>query len=403
MNVAALKKVKDLLGGDKFSRCDSMSLRLEKFVRIGGNTKKEEIEEVVRKSSGRIPALNPRGAVSFVAKLGGRLIVNQAGGILENAGLCIHPHYNAPYIPGSAVKGCARHAAWQAWDEMYDGEAKIKIAREIAEIFGYPTGDSKPKKEEDVDSGRIYLDEYLKEKCGYKDEDSHSGKVAFLPAVPETAAKLVVDIVNCHHKDYYGGERPDATDDELPIPNFFPAVKEGTRFTFTLVPCGADCGMMRRVKHWLAVAITGNGVGAKTAAGYGWFEYDEAAEAAAEERRRKDAAEKEEKEKAAAEAARIEAEKEASRAKRASMSVLERWQESGAAAVCGKKGKSFADAFTRADDDAKTEIVRALQSDEGIGAEVWNMIRTDKKRKCQSAVDAVFKWAKDKGLGGMPQ
>ena len=275
MNVAALKKVKDLLGGDKFPRCDSMSLRLEKFVRIGGNTKKEEIGEVVRKSSGRIPALNPRGAVSFVAKLGGRLIVNQAGGILENAGLCIHPHYNAPYIPGSAVKGCARHVAWQAWDEMDECEEKIAAAKEIAAIFGYPTGDSKPNKAEDAETGRIYLDEYLKEKCGYNDGDSHSGKVAFLPAVPETAAKLVVDIVNCHHKDYYGGEKkkPQATDDELPIPNFFPAIEAGVSFNFTLVQVG-NVDLKNQALHWLKIGLSQNGIGAKTMAGYGWFDID---------------------------------------------------------------------------------------------------------------------------------
>ena len=194
MNVTALTNVKGLLGGEKFPQCDSMSLRLEKFVRIGDNTKKEEVSAVVSKRAGSIPKFVPIGAVTFTAKLGGRLIVNQAGGILENAGLCIHPHFNSPYIPGSAVKGCARHAAWQAWNDAEEGDEKARIAKEIAEIFGYPTGDAKPKKAAEVEVGRIYLDEYLKDKCGYKEEDSHSGKVAFLAAVPETTAKLVVDI-----------------------------------------------------------------------------------------------------------------------------------------------------------------------------------------------------------------
>jgi CRISPR/Cas system CMR subunit Cmr6 (Cas7 group RAMP superfamily) len=117
VNITALKSVVSILGGEKIPKCDSMSLRLEKFVRLGNNTKKEEINEVVKKSQGRIPVIAPNGAVSFTAKLGGRLIVNQAGGVLENAGLCIHSHFNAPYIPGSAIKGCARHAAWQAWNE----------------------------------------------------------------------------------------------------------------------------------------------------------------------------------------------------------------------------------------------------------------------------------------------
>ena len=387
MNSTALKSIANLLD-DKFSKCDSMSLRLEKFVRIGDNTKKDEIQAVIGKSAGRIASVKPKGAITFVAKLGGRLIVNQAGGVLENAGLCIHPHYNAPYIPGSAVKGCARHAAWQAWEESEDGDAKISAAREIAEIFGFPTGDDG-------------LDEYLASQCGYG--SAQSGKVAFLAATPETTARLVVDLVNCHHKENYAGNRPYATDDESPIPNFFPAVEAGSRFIFTLAPCGADDELLKSAKHWLVVALRQNGIGAKTAAGYGWFDYDEVAEAAAEEKRNKVAAEKESRERAAAESARLEAERLAARERRASMSVLERWGESGAAAVCGKKGKSFVDAFARASDEVKTEMVRALQSADGIGFEVWKMIRTDNKRKNQDAVNAVCKWAKDKGLGRMPQ
>ena len=275
-----LEKVYGLLKGDgdnpDLPECDSMSLRLEKFVRIGDNTKKDEVVAVTKKAASKMPVVVPKCAVTITAKLGGRLIVNQAGGILENAGLCIHSHYNSPYIPGSAVKGCARHAAWQAWSEVEDGELKIKAAKDVAEIFGYPTGDSKPKKKEDVEPGRVYLDDYLKERCGYKENDSHSGKVAFFAAVPETKAKLVVDLVNCHHKDYYAGKKPVATDDESPIPNFFPAVEEGTRFTFTLVPLrDADEAVLKRAEHFLKVGLLQNGVGAKTAAGYGWFDIPE--------------------------------------------------------------------------------------------------------------------------------
>ncbi len=388
MNSTALNRVKELLGGDAFPKCESASLRLEKFVRLGDNIKKAEIEAVVSKTAGRIALPKPKGSISIIAKLGGRLIVNQAGGVLENAGLCIHPHCNAPYIPGSALKGCARHAAWQAWNEAECGDAKINAAKEVAAIFGYPTGERG-------------LDEYLKTQCGFS--NAQSGEVAFLSAVPETTARLVVDIVNCHHKEYYARKKPDATDDELPVPSFFPSVEAGARFVFTLVPRGADSELLARAKHWLVLALTQNGIGAKTSAGYGWFEYDEAAEAEAENRRKKEAAEKVAKAQAAAEMARLEAEQAATRARRASMGVLERWQESGALAVCGKGGKTFAKNFASADDDMKSEIVRALQFPDGIGADVWQMLRTDKKRKNQAAVDAVFKWAKDHNLGRMPQ
>jgi CRISPR type III-B/RAMP module RAMP protein Cmr6 len=390
MNVCALQKVRDLLGGDAFPKCESASLRLEKYVRVGDNTKKEEIEVVVSESQGRIPLVVPKRAVSFTAKLGGRLIVNQAGGVLENAGLCIHPHFNAPYIPGSAIKGCARHAAWQAWNEAEEGKAKIATAKEIAEIFGFPTCDKK-------------LDKYLTEECGYK--TAQSGKVSFLSAVPETTAKLVVDIVNCHHKDYYAGKesKPYATDDESPIPNFFPAVEAGARFTFTIAPLTNDSGLLAKAKHWVIEAITVNGIGAKTAAGYGWFLYDEQAEVE-RERRIREEEEKRKKEEERAEAERMQAQRdEERRAHRAAMSIEDLWREQGAAAICGKAGKTFESVFCRSDDEKKDEIVKVLQQVEGVGAEVWNMLRTDKKRKNQNAVTAVFKWVKDRKLGRMPQ
>ena len=44
MTATALSEVRDLLGGEKFPECESPSLRLEKFVRIGDNAKREEMK-----------------------------------------------------------------------------------------------------------------------------------------------------------------------------------------------------------------------------------------------------------------------------------------------------------------------------------------------------------------------
>ena len=251
--------------GKDFARCESPSLRLEKFVHLGDNSKKNEIDAVVachREHARPIPVFEPKGAVSFVAKLRSRLIVNQAGGILENAGLCLHPHFGAPYIPGSAVKGVARHSAWCEWKEAKGAgdEAKAAdVSNRIAEVFGYPTGD------------KDGLDAYLAAR-GWKDK-STSGTVAFLSAVPVDAGRLTTDIVNCHHPTYYAGGKPIATDDESPNPQFFPAVDEGVSFLFSIVPVrpGADA---EAAKGWLVRALSENGAGAKTSAGYGWFDCD---------------------------------------------------------------------------------------------------------------------------------
>ena len=262
MNTTALHKVCELLGGDTFPKCESASLRLEKLVRIGGeDVKKAEIDAVVGKRPQSIPHLQPRGAVSFVATLGGRLIVNQAGGILENAGLCIHPHFNAPSIPGSAIKGCARHAAWQVWKEAEEGEAKLAAAKEVAAIFGFPTGDTKPKDPKKVEPGRVYLDDYLVRQGVYKATDAFSGKVAFLAAVPEKTAQIVSDVLTPH-----GGN--DWTD---PVPCVFPAVEAGCGFVFTLVPLDGAGELLEKAKCHLQTGLVKNGIGAKANGGYGHF------------------------------------------------------------------------------------------------------------------------------------
>ena len=241
----ATQEVRDLLGDD-FGRCESPSLRLEKFVRLGDDSKKAEIDAVVkchRTHAKPVPAVEPPGAVSFVARLRSRLIVNQAGGILENAGLCLHPHFGAPCIPGSAVKGIARHAAWCEWYEETDSEKKTSLAADRSRIFG---------------------------------EMSGSGTVAFFSAFPIDTAPLVTDIVNSHHPAYYGGKQRVATDDESPVPVFFPAVESGPRFLFTLVPLrGCPDADLERARGWLRTALSEHGAGAKTAAGYGWFDCDE--------------------------------------------------------------------------------------------------------------------------------
>lgn len=261
MSVTALTEVQALLGGISFPGCESPSLRLEKFVQLGNKTKGAEIDAFIscqKRCHMAAQPFKPKGAEQFVAKLGGRLIVNQAGGILENAGICLHPHFGYPYIPGSAVKGIARHAAWREWEQETDEGRKQKIARSLAHVFGYPTGDDD-------------LDDYLEELGAEK----HSGNIAFLAAVPDGSVLLVKDIVNCHHTNYYSGKQKKAVDNEAPNPQFFPAVEAGGTYIFTLVPLWCS-GLedMSLAKGWLVDALVQSGIGAKTAAGYGWFSYN---------------------------------------------------------------------------------------------------------------------------------
>ena len=282
---SAPKAVRDVLGAD-YSRCDSPSLRLEKLVRIpekGRNEeekkreariKKEEVQAVIDRVNALdeartffscLPPLPPN-VKEIKAKLGGRMIVDPSGSLIEHAGMKLHPHFGMPFIPGSSVKGVARHAAWCEWRDA-DEVDKSKIAKQIADVFGYPTNEEE-------------LDEALaKAKTPVK-----AGSVAFLSAYPTDHASLVLDIVNVHHREYYLRTmdedettllHPIAFDDEQPLPNIFPAVEKDAEFRFAVVPTArATEEDMAFAEKAIVAAITFHGVGAKTAAGYGWFDYD---------------------------------------------------------------------------------------------------------------------------------
>lgn len=329
----ATQQVRQALGGDHFPRLESPSLRLEKFVRLGHANKGIEVAAVIdchqrtrRRCPNRAYAGAMPGAGAFAAKLGARLIVNQAGGILENAGICLHRHFGFPMLPGSAVKGIAAHAAWLEWRQaLMDGDASRAetLALHIAVTFGFPCGDAMPRKAADRSRAEAeYLDNYVADRFPALFGETApfrnlAGAVAFLPAVPVDpgSVEIAADIVNCHHPKYYAGQRQRATDDEDPIPNVFPVVEQGAEFLFTLRPVSRplperlaamlDSGFapVDAAKAWLIRAVVSAGAGAKTAAGYGWFEFDAEVDAQRRVEAEKAAREAEEKRRAEAEKA----------------------------------------------------------------------------------------------------
>lgn len=215
------------------------------------------------------------GAVAtFQARLGGRLIVNQAGGVVENAGICLDRCFGLPYLPGSAVKGIARAQAIIEIKELA-GEHRERLLQLAMMLFGFGGNDLSVKGDFALDRNP-QLAQALAKRLKAKE---FKGIASFLPAYPTEPPKLVVDMVNPHHRKYYRsrGDLP-ATDDEDPMPNYFPAVEAGCRFGFAVVlnRIPTECPftakeLLETAQRWLEQAITRKGAGAKTAAGYGWF------------------------------------------------------------------------------------------------------------------------------------
>ena len=151
-----------------------------------------------------------------------------------------------PIIPASALKGLAASYAMLSVLET--------TQREQAE------------KDENSDFANIF---------GTQDK---AGKVIFLDAVPTEAPTLEPDIMNCHYPDYYGGKTPNPTPYQSPNPVYFLTLGRNSKFAFALA--GRDSSnntavLVRQAENWLKTGLQELGIGAKTAAGYGYLEVSE--------------------------------------------------------------------------------------------------------------------------------
>jgi CRISPR type III-B/RAMP module RAMP protein Cmr6 len=171
-----------------------------------------------------------------------RLAVGLANGVVENAGLTIHRRFGYPIIPGSAVKGLAA-----------DGAADLQADAELRRVV------LGAEEEADGSTGQ-------------------AGAISFLDAVAEEA-KVELDILTPHYSRYYGGtQNLEALDVEPPVPNVFPVVAAGAKFSFDLLLVARRSlgrfqakEVLDDAQKWLAHALRTFGIGGKTRAGYGRF------------------------------------------------------------------------------------------------------------------------------------
>lgn len=269
----------------------------------------------------------PSTATQLYARLISRLMVDLAGGVMENANVLLD-RYGLPYIPGSAVKGCARRLALQALHDWVAAatprpatddacapccegfETPAHLLAAIARVFGWVEKDWDAGKKdglfrsdfgwacgEEHEAIWAQASQHLAQVFGWKLPDekpwkelrSFAGTIAFLPAYPNADPGLELDVVTPHHTEYYKGKLPTATDTEDPVPVYFPTVRpqrDTHYFAFPLIPLrrAAD-GDLDRAKNWLAHGLELFGLGAKTAAGYGWFDASETLQKAIKTRR----------------------------------------------------------------------------------------------------------------------
>jgi len=262
------------------------------------------------------------------AQLQARLLVNAGGGVMENAGLALDRFSGQPFVPGSAVKGCARRYAIEQLAEQraelfpepgqssehQDSAGLDRLTDQavlVLKVFGWADNDwlvqgtlSKERWEEkrpDLAFACGELWEPVRKRAAarlaawlganitpqkplWKLVPNFAGSAKFLPAHPVHVSlpephldsghvgKLELDLLAAHHRKYHGGIDPDyasAPDTEDPNLVFFPAVAAGHVFVFTVL--GKDEALTATAREWLKHGLELFGLGAKTGAGYGWF------------------------------------------------------------------------------------------------------------------------------------
>ncbi len=206
-----------------------------------------------------------------LATLQSRLLVNLTGSILENSGISLEHTCGVPVIPGSAVKGAARRYAIALLQEC-DDNRKEELIDTFIRIFGCSETDFEAGSDLALVLPRPRL-EQLSNVYGKR-----CGQVCFMQAVPQRPVELCADVLTPHHGKYMSGKNPTPSDDEAPVPSYFPAVecRNNAAYTFTLY-APQQPELLDTAEEWLIGAITQFGIGAKTAAGYGVFAIEDKA------------------------------------------------------------------------------------------------------------------------------
>lgn len=181
-------------------------------------------------------------------------------------GLVLDHTSGMPYIPASSQKGVLRVA--HLINTLCDNQGNwlpIDVLKEREIVNG------NMEWQEDAASKTLYGTD--------SNKDALAGQVIVLDAYPLTPPELGEEILNPHFGDYYKGNRG-PTEDQSPIPIKFLVVKKDAEFVFRLLlrdpftkaRTKEQTTLINLLEKSLHRAITEEGIGAKTALGFGRFE-----------------------------------------------------------------------------------------------------------------------------------
>lgn len=442
MPIAIPRDTAEALGATA-THCESRSLFASRFADPTSkeDTRKAWFESLLgKKVIPKTPWLPPTAKLLH-GRLQSRLMVNMAGSVMENAGLHLD-RYGLPIIPGSAVKGCARRTTLATLREWCETDTKpesdenlftalsapfdtpAQLLATIARTFGWVETDWADDAAYPSDfrwaGAEIWpaLRAEALKLLGSPHLKEFAGSIAFLDARPNRDPGLTLDVVTPHHTKYYESKDPRAVahDTEEPVPVLFPAVKEqgeNDYFTFPLIPLRrAEEKLLGFALIALRTGLDAFGLGAKTNAGYGWFDASEALNNRIADRQVEETKRKEEQLRLAAEKTRQEADAKAKAEAKAALHAAfeglttEQQEDKKLELLSEQQFDAKVRAFCKEpkkggpSEAEKQAIVRALR---GPRLDYWQTFKTKATKGDLATVDqAIRQLSKTLNLGKMP-
>lgn len=244
-----------------------------------------------------------QNAVSFKRTPAWRFVIGLGDKTALEVGFTFHRIYGFPVIPGSALKGLARAVAFH---EIADSLGAPKLSLSEVKKRAEAKSETPLKK---LDEMLLANDERIKNPEAQKkaaiDEQKAlqtlqddpavkqinlspenkakinqfrrifgtqhaAGEAIFFDGVPAAAPQLELDVMNVHYPDYYGKDKfPSDNQNPNPIP-FLTVGRTPFWFAVGWRKQNDKTGLTQAI-HWLKSGLNEFGLGAKTAAGYGYF------------------------------------------------------------------------------------------------------------------------------------
>ena len=203
-----------------------------------GNPRAQHYKSVVRLKAPQVyhrffqrwqRTLQTLGAEMRTAKVKTRMVVGLGAESVLETGITLHRTYGVPYIPGSALKGLAASYAHKYLGWTIDSE-------EYRTLFG-----------DTRSAGFVVFFDAL-----------------YVPGSTQGDKPLTLDVITVHHPDYY--QSKNAVPADWDNPNPVPSVTAQGEYFLALA---GPSDWVEVAFHILGLALEHEGVGAKTAIGYG--------------------------------------------------------------------------------------------------------------------------------------